>query len=284
MWSFVRSSIIVGSVLAWVVAADLSFVATAHREGQEIDTSDLKFVPIPPQSHRKHDPASTPSKGSSRGKRNIVSFSGDWCGASQHTTSSDQFTNVFGYFTVPDLTLRPGAPAPQYAAVWVGIDGASCQSTLLQAGVTTVINSNGGQSASAWWEWFPEVAYSIDGLTVKPGDWISVNITASSLTAGTITINNVSRGYTLTISVTNAPTLCRVDAEWIVENFYNGDAQVNFARFSDVWFEETLATTVSGKQIGIDGAAMVYLKDSNGSITCTAAQYDNTDFVVSSQG
>jgi hypothetical protein len=44
------------------------------------------------------------------------------------------------------------------------------------------VNSNGGQSASAWWEWYPEAAFSIDGLRVKPGEWIQVDITASSPT------------------------------------------------------------------------------------------------------
>jgi len=42
------------------------------------------------------------------------------------------------------------------------------------------VNSNGGQSASAWWEWYPEGAYTIEGLRVKPGEWISVNLTATS--------------------------------------------------------------------------------------------------------
>ncbi len=48
------------------------------------------------------------------------------------------------------------------------------------------VNSNGGQSASAWWEWYPEAAFNIDGLKVKPGDWMSVNITATSASSGTV--------------------------------------------------------------------------------------------------
>jgi len=48
------------------------------------------------------------------------------------------------------------------------------------------LNSNGGQSASAWWEWYPEAAYSIKNLPVKAGDWMSVNITLSSPTSATM--------------------------------------------------------------------------------------------------
>lgn len=49
-------------------------------------------------------------------------------------------SNVFGFFTVPDLTLREGVGAPQFAAAWVGVDGAECNGTLLQAGVTTIVS------------------------------------------------------------------------------------------------------------------------------------------------
>lgn len=48
------------------------------------------------------------------------------------------------------------------------------------------VNSDGGQSASAWWEWYPEAAYTIEGLEVKPGDWMSVNISATDATSGTM--------------------------------------------------------------------------------------------------
>ena len=51
-------------------------------------------------------------------------------------------SNVFGFFTVPDLTLREGVGAPQFAAAWVGVDGAECNGTLLQAGVTTIVSFN----------------------------------------------------------------------------------------------------------------------------------------------
>jgi hypothetical protein len=41
------------------------------------------------------------------------------------------------------------------------------------------LNSNGGQSASAWFEWVPLASYGISGFPVKAGDWIDVNITAT---------------------------------------------------------------------------------------------------------
>lgn len=136
MWSFVRS-ILLTSLAATAVTAELSFVASVQQEGKEVDASALDFVPISPLRHRKHAFRHAHAKE----ERDVISYSSNWCGASQHTSRSDGIVNVFGFFTVPDLTLRPGIPAPQFAAAWVGIDGAECNSSLLQAGVTTIVRA-----------------------------------------------------------------------------------------------------------------------------------------------
>ncbi|KAK3300628.1 protease [Chaetomium fimeti] len=278
MWSFVRS-VSLASLVATTVTAELSFKASIQQEGQDVDASALDFVRIPALQHGKH--ASRLHRNHAKTEeRDTISYSSNWCGASQHTTPADSITNAIGYFTVPDLTLRPGIPAPQFAAAWVGIDGAECNTTLLQAGVTTVVNSNGGQSSSAWWEWYPEAAFNIDGLKVKPGDWVSVNITARDETSGIVVITNSEQGTSVTMEINNGPKLCRRDVEWIVEDFYQAGEQVELAHFSDLWFVDSGATTDRGKSIGFDGATMVHLQDSDGSVLCTAEPYDNSNVVI----
>ncbi|KAK4129125.1 concanavalin A-like lectin/glucanase [Parathielavia appendiculata] len=277
MWSFLRS-IWLNTLATSTVAAQLSFVASVQQEGRDVDASGLNFLPIPPLEHLKH------ASDHEKLRRDPISYSSNWCGASQRATRQDGISSVVGYFTVPDLTLRPGQPAPQAAAAWVGIDGAECNSTLLQAGVTTIVNSNGGQSASAWWEWYPETAFNIEGLRVRPGDWMSVNITTRDASSGTVVITNVQRGYSVTLQINNGPKLCRLDAEWILEAFYDSGQQVPFARFSDLWFVESGATTVAGKNIGIDGATMVHIQADDGKILCSAEPYDSANLVMVSQG
>lgn len=71
-----------------------------------------------------------------------------------------------------------------------------------------------------------------------------------------------------------------MDAEWIVEDFYDSGEQVALAAFTDVWFVDAAATTVSGKNIGLDGAAMVHLQTDDGTLLCSAEPYDNTNFVI----
>jgi hypothetical protein len=87
----------------------------------------------------------------------------------------------------------------------------------------------------------------------------------------------------VTLEINNGPTLCRLDAEWIVEDFYDSGERVAFARFSDVWFVEAGGKTVGGKDIGLDGAAMVHIQADDGTILCSAEPYDNANFVIVSQ-
>ncbi|KAL2262490.1 hypothetical protein VTK26DRAFT_1171 [Humicola hyalothermophila] len=280
MRSLIRTLLVATSVLSPLTKAELTFkVTSVQQDGRNVDTSSINFVPIPPLQHRKH-----PSRLSrAKGERDTISYSSNWCGASQHASSQaeqDAISNIFGYFTVPDLMLRDGHPAPQFAAAWVGIDGAECNSALLQAGVTTIVNSNGGQSASAWWEWYPNSAFTIEGLRVRPGEWIGVNITAIDATTAQLVIINADQGQSMTLDISNGPPLCRIDAEWIMEDFYDSGEQVTFARFSDLWFVDAAATTVGGQNVGIDGATMVYLQADDGAILCSAEPWDNSNFVA----
>ena len=139
MWSFARA-VALASLVASTVTAELSFVASVQQQGQDVDASSLDFVRVPALGHGKHAPRA--HRGHNKAaERDAISYSSNWCGASQHTTASDGIASVVGSFMVPDLTLRPGKPAPQFAAAWVGIDGAECNTTLLQAGVTTIVRA-----------------------------------------------------------------------------------------------------------------------------------------------
>lgn len=53
-----------------------------------------------------------------------------------------------------------------------------------------------------------------------------------------------------------------------------------FASFSDLWFLDVAATTVAGKTIGVDGAAMVHMKNETGSVLCWPERWDGSNFVV----
>lgn len=137
MWSLGRQ-FLVGSLAVWSAAAELSFSAQSiHADGEVRALSNKDFNPVPPRQRWQH----TAHRHNATWKetRDLVSYSGSWCGASQHSTKGEKIVNAYGSFTTPYLKLREGLPAPQYAAAWVGIDGAECKKALLQAGVTTVV-------------------------------------------------------------------------------------------------------------------------------------------------
>lgn len=141
MRSLALALLVPSSILGWTAWAALTFSATAVHRGREVDTASLEFLPIPLRSHHRRNSTSTPrrDRGSSLGKREVVSYSDNWCGISQQSTTSNPITGVSGLFSTPSLSIRPSQPVPQFAAAWVGIDGSTCQQALLQAGTQTVV-------------------------------------------------------------------------------------------------------------------------------------------------
>ncbi|KAG6804853.1 hypothetical protein H0H92_001992, partial [Tricholoma furcatifolium] len=69
-----------------------------------------------------------------------IEYSSNWAGAVWDSYPSGTFKSVTGTFTAPDPSGSPGA-----AAIWVGIDGDTCESAILQTGIDAII-SNGAVS------------------------------------------------------------------------------------------------------------------------------------------
>lgn len=279
-------NLLLASVLSGSALADLTFDIMAVSQGKEIDwkAAGLEIVPIPQRSRFHHHEGNSTAAAGQHPHQKRASTSGNWCGISQKVQSNrDTLSSVYGYFQAPNLSFRPGYPYPQWASAWIGMDGGTCNSALLQSGVTVVLNSNGQQSASAWFEWAPRASYSISGFPVHVGDWLFVNITATSATSGIVNIANLAQSLAMTININDGPTLCRQDADWIVEDFYDAKGQVAFGRFQDVWFEDVGATTTKGQKIDLKNASPISL--SNGTaISCVANVFDDNNFWCASQG
>ncbi len=155
-------SILAGSLLVSSVVAEFTYTATVLQDGQEVDASEaLEFLSVSPRTRLPNSNAAPPPPGGPSKRENL---NAEWCGASQRAPLGDSISSVFAYFSVPDLTLRAGQGTPQYASSWVGIDGLTCTSVLLQAGVSTQITANGTQTTATWFEWYPDVAYTIAGF------------------------------------------------------------------------------------------------------------------------
>lgn len=191
---------------------------------------------------------------------NVV-YSPNWSGAVIESPPSRQtFNTVIGTFTVPKIS---GSGA---ASAWVGIDGATVQNSILQAGVDFE-----STSYTAWTEWYPNYAVDVSGFSISAGDQIQVQVHSTSSTAGTVTLKNLSKRTSKSISL-NAPSssaaLQGLNAEWIVEDFKQGGSLVPFANFGTVTFTGASARTSSGSSVGVSGATLIDIEQ-NGKVLTT---------------
>lgn len=110
-------------------------------------------------------------------------YSNNWAGAVLVSTG---FTGVTGTFTVPTVAEpKGGSSSTAYSgSAWVGIDGDTCQTAILQTGMDFTIQ-NGETTYAAWYEWYPDYAYDFTGITFAAGDIVKVTVEASSDTSGT---------------------------------------------------------------------------------------------------
>jgi len=201
-----------------------------------------------------------------------VEYSSNWAGAILIGTG---FTEVTGTFTVPTPSTAGSGSA------WVGIDGDTCDTAILQTGVDWT-KSGSSVTYDAWYEWYPAYSYDFSGITISAGNTIKVTVTATSKTGGTAVIENVSTGVTVTHTFSNEGSegdLCEYNAEWIVEDFEEGSSLVSFADFGTVTFTGASAVE-SGSTVGVSGATIIDIEQSgkvltscstpsSSSVTCT---------------
>lgn len=193
-----------------------------------------------------------------------VSYSSNWAGAVLVGTG---YKSVTGTITVPTPSIPSGgSSSTQYAAsAWVGIDGDTCLTAILQTGVDFTVQGS-SISFDAWYEWYPDYAYDFSGITVSAGDEITMTVTATSKTAGSAVIENLTTGKTVTKTFSGeSNALCEYNAEWIVEDFSEDNSLVPFADFGTVTFTGASATTTSGSTVGVSGATIIDIKQ-NGEV------------------
>ncbi|KAI0164138.1 peptidase A4 family-domain-containing protein [Xylariaceae sp. FL1272] len=179
----------------------------------------------------------------------------NWAGAVLLGTG---YTTVSGTIVVPEPAIPAGgSTAKSYAAAaWVGIDGSTCQSAILQTGVDFIMR-NGVASYEGWYEWYPDYSYTFTGFQISAGDTIVMSVTTTSKNSGSVTLDNKTTGKSVTHSfVDQEGDLCQTNAEWIVEDFLQGNSLVPLVDFATVTFTNA---TVNGKA-DLSGATIYDIK------------------------
>ncbi|KAJ4413544.1 hypothetical protein N0V82_008482 [Gnomoniopsis sp. IMI 355080] len=199
-----------------------------------------------------------------------VEYSSNWAGA---VIVSTDVTSVTALVTVPSVSAGTSSGSSSYscASAWVGIDGDTCDTAILQTGIDFCVE-NGETVYEAWYEWYPDYAYDFD-LTVSEGDVISMTVTATSETAGTAVLENQTTGESVTHSFDGnvEGDLCLENAEWIVEDFESDSSLVPFADFGSVTFTDATAT-IGGETVDAgDYTAIIDIEQDNSVLTSCSA-------------
>jgi hypothetical protein len=197
-----------------------------------------------------------------------VQYTQNWAGL---VLTGNNYTSVTGTIIVPTPKSPLGANArTQYAAsAWVGIDGNTCPTAILQTGVDFYIQA-GRISFDGWYQWFPNSAYRFGSFRLSAGHTIQMTVTATSTSSGTATLTNLSTGQTVSNSFSRQTSkLCEVDAEWIVEDFSRGSNLVPFIDFTTVTF--TGASAVSGgSTVDTTGGTVINIRQKGQVLTSCA--------------
>lgn len=135
---------------------------------------------------------------------------------------------------------------------------------------------------TAWYEWFPDVSYDFTGIEFAAGDSVTLTVTATSTCSGPAIIENNINGQYVAQNLTSGYALCQTNAEWIVEDFLEGDETVQFANFGTVTFTDVYATTAEGDSLGPDGATIVYIGEPQGELA--TAEVESGSLVITYTG
>ncbi|PSR79996.1 peptidase A4 family-domain-containing protein [Coniella lustricola] len=206
----------------------------------------------------------------------FVEYSSNWAGAVLIGTG---YTSVTGTVVVPTLSSS-SSKTESAGAAWVGIDGDTCETAILQTGIDWYVEGS-AVSFDAWYEWYPDYSYDFSGITISAGDSIKMTVTATSKTSGSATIENETTGVTVTETFTDVTdgSLCEYNAEWIVEDFEECGSTcelVPFADFGTVTFTSASATK-SGTTVTPADATIIDIEQSNKVITsCSASSSEVT--------
>ncbi|RAL07795.1 A4/G1 family peptidase [Aspergillus homomorphus CBS 101889] len=231
-------------------------------------------------TNRKSNPPLKPGTSEAinlTGEKN-AQYSSNWAGAVLIGTG---YTAVTAEFTIPTPSVPSGGSSrEQYcASAWVGIDGDTCGTAILQTGLDFCVEGS-SVSYDAWYEWYPDYAYDFSGISFSAGDVVKVTVDASSKTAGTATVENVTKGKTVTHTFSGGVDgdLCEYNAEWIVEDFEQNSSLVPFANFGTVTFSNAYATK-SGSTVGPSGATIIDIEQNNNVLTSVSTS--SSEVVVS---
>jgi Peptidase A4 family len=147
------------------------------------------------------------------------------------TGPNGSVSDVKASWIVPEIVDK--CPATnQYASFWVGIDGYS-SNTVEQIGTESDCQ-NGQPVYYVWYEFYPHWAFTVNTVTIRPGDFISAEVSVTGKGTFTVSLTNetTTKSFSASAKMNNAD---RSSAEWIAEAPWSGGV-LPLANFRTAFF------------------------------------------------
>ncbi|GJE96332.1 peptidase G1 domain-containing protein [Phanerochaete sordida] len=266
--TLLASALLATSTVAVPTAKERFEARVARRASSGASHASINKVEVPTRSRANRVSSTKVSQGTK------TQFSDNWAGAVL-SSAGGTWSSVFGVITVPTPKAPKGEKGSFAASAWVGIDGDTCGSAILQTGID-LINDNGNVTYTPWFEWYPDFAFDIGGFDISPGDTLALYVEADSATTGYITIANEVNGQEVWESLSSTSPLCQQDAEWIVEDYEENGSLVPLANFGTVEFDTITAITTAGDYFGNDNATQFDIQQTK---TLTKVTFPDTGTV-----
>jgi hypothetical protein len=243
---------------------------------------------------RSKDSSNSKTKtNSATGNTSDIQYSENWSGAAITSPPSGQtFNAVSGKFTVPTPSAPSGVSATdgEYSAsAWVGIDGNTYSTAILQTGVDFTVSTSGIQTMLTILISPSQLAMSVIPLSMFRlpsfeanicSQVISMYVNATTSTTGSATVENLTTGKTVTKSLTSTSALGGENAEWIVEDYEEGDSLIAFADFGNVTFTDCVAATSESSE-GVDSATIMDIENTDNEVLTDVTLINDSSFEVS---
>ena len=105
-------------------------------------------------------------------------------------------------------------------------------------------------------------------------------VNATTSTTGSATIENLTTGKSVTKSLTSTSALGGKNAEWIVEDYEEGNSLIAFADFGNITFTDCVAATSESSE-GVNSATMMDIENTDNEVLTDVTVISDSSFDVS---
>jgi Peptidase A4 family len=244
---------------------DFAMWTTAFKKGFKLIKPELQVSPL------RHGPVQGLNMGNST--------SLNWAGAVITNYAPLSAVSVAAQWQI--AWVWPGSSGfPEILSTWVGMDGFE-NTDVLQAGSDQIFDGP-TETATLWFEWYPNASVDITNMPVGPGDTITCVVTATGPGSGTalFSVNGVT-GSSISFGIPGGAEFFGSSAEFIAERPTMGGNFVSLPAYSEVVLSMISATLSDGSTMNLaNNPISLTMMDDNDNVLSEPSTVNASTLVV----